>query len=375
MGATSPSSTRNLVAVLVALALSTSAFGFTPPLQSHAVVSSDLISLGNNMAGLKAVNTKHTINDVGDDEGVNTINNNSSSSRRKFMSSVASLGLSSLAILPTPSFADEATISTPPVQVVLTGDAKKLFNEGRALEAQGNILAAQRLYTKVTKISPTFIYGWSSLGNTLVAQGELNPAEETYTKAINLCEESLKGGDSFGTKRCDDLYLLLLNRGSVRLNNGMTKEALVDLQKSDTLRARPDAIILQNLARAQEVNAQFYQSDRSYDTAISMTANEVNPFWLRSSMVKYQLDNVTGAMDLMRRVENRFPEAPEVRAAYAVLLLGRGDEDAARKKFLEIPDRQRKKYADRDYLDKVISWPPKMKDGVGYLSKVVGDSE
>lgn len=375
MGATSPSSTRNLVAVLVALALSTSAFGFTPPLQSHAVVSSDLISLGNNMAGLKAVNTKHTINDVGDDEGVNTINNNSSSSRRKFMSSVASLGLSSLAILPTPSFADEATISTPPVQVVLTGDAKKLFNEGRALEAQGNILAAQRLYTKVTKISPTFIYGWSSLGNTLVAQGELNPAEETYTKAINLCEESLKGGDSFGTKRCDDLYLLLLNRGSVRLNNGMTKEALVDLQKSDTLRARPDAIILQNLARAQEVNAQFYQSDRSYDTAISMTANEVNPFWLRSSMVKYQLDNVTGAMDLMRRVENRFPEAPEVRAAYAVLLLGRGDEDAARKKFLEIPDRQRKKYADRDYLDKVISWPPKMKDGVGYLSKAVGDSE
>lgn len=375
MGATSPSSTRNLVAVLIALALPTSAFGFTPPLQSHTVVSSDLISLGNNMAGLKAVNTKHTINDVGDDEGVNTINNNSSSSRRKFMSSVASLGLSSLAILPTPSFADEATISTPPVQVVLTGDAKKLFNEGRALEAQGNILAAQRLYTKVTKISPTFIYGWSSLGNTLVAQGELNPAEETYTKAINLCEESLKGGDSFGTKRCDDLYLLLLNRGSVRLNNGMTKEALVDLQKSDTLRARPDAIILQNLARAQEVNAQFYQSDRSYDTAISMTANEVNPFWLRSSMVKYQLDNVTGAMDLMRRVENRFPEAPEVRAAYAVLLLGRGDEDAARKKFLEIPDRQRKKYADRDYLDKVISWPPKMKDGVGYLSKAVGDSE
>jgi len=43
-----------------------------------------------------------------------------------------------------------------------------------------------------------------------------------------------------------------------------------------------------------------------------MTANEVNPFWIRSSMVKYQLGDLNGAMDLMRRVENRFPEAPEV---------------------------------------------------------------
>eukprot|EP00985_Skeletonema_marinoi_P034399 scaffold43806_cov153-Skeletonema_marinoi.AAC.1 len=83
-----------------------------------------------------------------------------------------------------------------------------------------------------------------------------------------------------------------------------------------------------------------------------MTANEVSPFWLRSSMVKYQLNDINGAMDLMKRVENRFPEAPEVRAAYAVLLLAKGDEDAARKKFLEIPDRQRVKYADGEFLEK-----------------------
>ncbi len=91
-------------------------------------------------------------------------------------------------------------------------------------------------------------------------------------------------------------------------------------------------------------------------------------------MVKYQLGDINGAMDLMKRVDNRFPEAPEVRAAYAVLLLAKGEEDTARKKFLEIPDRQRIKYADTAFLDKVVTWPPKMKEGLGYLTKAVGDS-
>ena len=50
--------------------------------------------------------------------------------------------------------------STAPVEVFATNaDAKKLFNEGRALEQQGNMAAAQRLYDRVTKISPRFIYG------------------------------------------------------------------------------------------------------------------------------------------------------------------------------------------------------------------------
>jgi len=297
--------------------------------------------------------------------------------RRNFIKSIVSLGLAASSI-PTAALAEDAAVSaaTPsPVQVVAIGDTKKLFNEGRALEAQGNILAAQRLYIKVTKISPRFIYGWANLSNTLVAQGQLNDADQTYTKAINLCEENLKETEeSFGIKRCDDLYLLLLNRGSVRLNNGMSKEALTDLQKANTLKARPDAVILQNLARAQELNSFYAQSDKSYTTAISMTANEVSPFWLRSSMVKYQLNDINGAMDLMKRVENRFPEAPEVRAAYAVLLLAKGDEDAARKKFLEIPDRQRVKYADGEFLEKVVAWPSAMKEGLSTLTKAVGDS-
>ncbi|KAL3826699.1 hypothetical protein ACHAXA_001222 [Cyclostephanos tholiformis] len=270
--------------------------------------------------------------------------------RRKFMTSIASACLASSTLTPSKAEADDATTTAPAseVQVAATGDVKKLFNEGRAFEAQGNILAAQRLYLKVTNIAPRFIYGWSNLGNTLVAQGQLGEADESYSKAISLCEESLEQTDgSFGTRRCDDLYLILLNRGSVRLNNNMPKEALSDLTKSNAIRGRPDATILQNLvrnaptiqefstraidtyshlphrpsfafkARAQEINSLYTQSDRSYTTAISMTANEVNPFWLRSSMVKYQLGDSNGAMDLMKRVSNRFPEAPEVRAAYA----------------------------------------------------------
>ncbi|KAL3792074.1 hypothetical protein ACHAW5_008244 [Stephanodiscus triporus] len=296
--------------------------------------------------------------------------------RRKFATSVASICLASSTLPPSKAVAEDAmsTAASSEVQVVATGDVKRLFNEGRAFEAQGNILAAQRLYAKVTNIAPRFIYGWSNLGNTLVAQGQLREADESYSKAVALCEENLKQTEaSFGTRRCDDLYLILLNRGSVRLNNNMPKEALSDLTNSNTLRARPDATILQNLARAQEINSFYSQSDKSYTTAISMTANEVNPFWLRSSMVKYQLGDSNGAMDLIKRVSNRFPEAPEVRAAYAVLLWDKGEEDAARKKFLEIPDRARARYSDAEYLNKVIVWPPKMKEVLGYLTKAVGD--
>ena len=47
-----------------------------------------------------------------------------------------------------------------------------------------------------------------------------------------------------------------------------------------------------------------------------MTARDVAPFWL----LEVQLGETGRAWDLFQRVNNRFPEAPEVRAAYAVLL-------------------------------------------------------
>ena len=102
--------------------------------------------------------------------------------------------------------------------------------------------------------------------------GDLNDAEENYSTAIELCRENLEGVEErFGVRRCSDLYVLLLNRGTVRLNNGMIKEALTDLQQASVLREQPDAIILQNLARAKELNGFYSQADRDYNLAISMT--------------------------------------------------------------------------------------------------------
>lgn len=296
----------------------------------------------------------------------------SSSSRRSFVSTAATTAFTAVT-WPLATLGDELL---PEVEVSVTGDAWKFFNEGRALESQGNIAAAQRLYVKVTKISPRFIYGWSNLGNTQTAFGDLNAAEESYNTAVSLCNENLRTTkEGFGLKRCSDLYVLLLNRGSLRLNNGMPKEALADLKQSEILRGRPDAIVLQNLARAEEINGLYNQADRDYSTAISMTSNEVNPFWLRSAIVKFQIGDVQGGFDLLKRVENRFPEAPEVRAAYAVFLAARGDQVAAQQKFLEIPDRPRLKYVDRDYMTKTISWPPAMIDKLNAIASAVGDTK
>jgi tetratricopeptide (TPR) repeat protein len=296
-----------------------------------------------------------------------------SNSRRAFLLTTSASRFL-VALDPQQSVASDTNVA-PLVSV--TGDAKKFFNEGRALDSQGNLAAAQRIYQKVTKIAPNFIYGWSNLGNTQTAFGDLTSAEESYTKAISLCQENLMTTtqDSFAP-RCNDLYVILLNRGCLYLNNGMPKEALSDLQQSAALRARPDAIVLQNLARAEEMNGFYLQADRDYTSAIAMTSNEVAPFWLRSAMVKYQTDHVQEGFDLLKRVANRFPEAPEVRAAYAVFLTtAKGDAVAGQQKFLEIPNKQRLKYSDAMYLSVTLAWPPKMAEMIGKIAKAVGDAK
>ena len=91
-------------------------------------------------------------------------------------------------------------------------------------------------------------------------------------------------------------------------------------------------------------------------------------------MVKFQLGDVQGGFDLLKRVENRFPEAPEVRAAYATFLAAKDKQIEAQRKYLEIPDRQRLKFVDPDYLTKTIAWPPAMREQLAKISKAVGDS-
>lgn len=250
---------------------------------------------------------------------------------------------------------------------------KKLFDEGRVLEQQGKIASANRIFGKVTKMEPNFIYGWSSLGNTQVVFGSIEDAKDSYSKAIDLCNESLKTEEKFGVRRCNDAYVLYLNRGVVLLNSNRPKEALEDLEMSAFLCGKPDAVVLQNRARARELNSSYELANQDYDVAISMTSNEVAPFWLRAALVKFQLGNTIGALDLIKRVSVKFPEAPEVRAAFATILWAKGDDIKARQKFLEIPDRQRLNFSDDDYLQKTIAWPPAMKQTVCLVAAAVGD--
>ena len=89
------------------------------------------------------------------------------------------------------------------------------------------------------------------------------------------------------------------------MNNKMPKEALGDLESADRLRAKPDAIILQNRARARELNGLYAAADRDYTVAISMTSNEVAPFWLRSSLV----NNVTLLLSWSQEEAARYLES------------------------------------------------------------------
>lgn len=114
-------------------------------------------------------------------------------------------------------------------------------------------------------------------------------------------------------------------------------------------------------------------ADRDYNLAISMTSNEVNPFWLRSALVKLQLGDVKGGFDLMKRVQVRFPDAPEVVAAYATFLAASGDETAAQQRYLQIPDRQRLNYVDEAYITKKVAWPPEARNVLAKIASAAGD--
>jgi len=75
--------------------------------------------------------------------------------RRQLISTLVPSTSAAVALILAPqlSWADEAAVAEP-AEVLATGDIKKLFNEGRAREMQGDIAAAQRLYGKVTKLAP-----------------------------------------------------------------------------------------------------------------------------------------------------------------------------------------------------------------------------
>ena len=213
----------------------------------------------------------------------------------------------------------------------------------------------------------------------------LDEAEESYTKSIDLCkiqEEQLNSNTDtnvlFGTnKPCEDLYVLYLNRGTTRLvqnTNSSTQKALSDLELAAKLRRQPDAIVLQNRARGRELNGLYELADADYDLAISMSKDGVAPFWLRAALVKFQLNRITEALSLIRRVEQRFPEAPEVRAALAALYNAMGDTAGARQKFLEIPNVARLNYSNTTYVTQTIAWPPTALYHIAQVAKDSGDT-
>jgi tetratricopeptide (TPR) repeat protein len=183
----------------------------------------------------------------------------------------------------------------------------------------------------------------------------------------------------FGSKSCDNLYVLYLNRGTTRLAlNTTTKvrqQALEDLEEAAKLRGQPDVLVFQNRARGRELNGFYTLADSDYDVAISMSKDGVAPYWLRAALVKFQLNRYTEALSLTRRVEQRFPEAPEVRATLAALYSAMGDTDSAQRKFLEIPEPTRLLYSDPSYLTQTIVWPPNPLYYIMQLAKAVGDAK
>ena len=63
--------------------------------------------------------------------------------------------------------------------------AVKHYEEGRLLQQQGELSAAERAYQKAVKINPEFFEAHNNLGNVLQARGRLKEAYNAFRKALN----------------------------------------------------------------------------------------------------------------------------------------------------------------------------------------------
>jgi tetratricopeptide (TPR) repeat protein len=64
--------------------------------------------------------------------------------------------------------------------------AIKLYNEGRQLEQQAKLAAAERAYRKAIKINPDFVEALNNLGNVLVDRERYKEAAGAYRKALKI---------------------------------------------------------------------------------------------------------------------------------------------------------------------------------------------
>ena len=253
--------------------------------------------------------------------------------------SVTAASYLSSALYSPPCFA-EVPVSVGKVEV--EGEANRIFRKARQVEADGDPVAAMKLYEEIVQAEPEFIYGWSNLGNVLAAQGNLDQSLLCYKKALSLRPPK------------DAIAIILLNKASVENGLNSLDAALRDLNTAESI-SGTSSNILSNKAVVLTKLGRWDEASRIFEQIISSADRYALPWWLRYSMALLETNRGMESVAYLQRVLNRFPDETECKAFAAALYTSLGSATEGRRYFESIPEEERRQYTS-EYLRTRLFW-------------------
>lgn len=188
------------------------------------------------------------------------------------------------------------------------------FKSAKRLAILGNLGEAEAAYRRVTELVPDFAPGYSNLGNIYVARGSYEDAIKAYTTSNELAPLS------------NDSWLVLVNRGLVRLEVGDPRGALSDMNAAEKLAPKEKSVLAHR--------GQVWERMEKWDNALvdygnALKDGNVQPFWFHYSLVLLQRNMPYEASGILNRLHASKYDTDEIRAAQAVVYWDRGLFDQA----------------------------------------------
>ncbi|CAM9523210.1 unnamed protein product, partial [Ectocarpus sp. 13 AM-2016] len=126
---------------------------------------------------------------------------------------------------------------------------------------------------------------------------------------------------------------------------------------------RPASDYLQaNRAQAFERRGDWAKALADYEGAINVQPGNVQPWWIRYSLVLFQEGRDFDSLAFLKRVQAKFEGVGEVQAAMTAIEFGRGNMKAAEGAWRGINIVDQQMYLKDSYLKDQLRWPPRVSE-------------
>lgn len=247
-----------------------------------------------------------------------------------------------------------------PAQAAPSAAAKEYVTIAQRCAQNRDYGGAVVAWKRVVDLDPT-ADTLSNLANAEVSADRLADALVHYDAAVA----------ALSPTAVESVWVVRLNRGVTRLALGDAKGALEDLDvacASETAAAVGASATLQSNRGLALVRLERYaEAEAAFKVASKRTPAPV-PWWLQWALVLFELRRDTEALALIRRVTQKYGDAPEVLTAFAALLElaeePAGSKATAAEERAQLSPADRAKYSDPKFARDTLHWPPRVIGGL-----------